>query len=319
MTLLLDRLWTLITYMFVHEGFLHLLFTLLWLYWFGQIFLQYFSGRSLGSLYVLGGLAGALLYVVAFNTIPYYIDMGRGWMIGASASVMAIVMGAAFYRPDVQLHLLLLGPVKIVYIAIFAFVLDFLSLGNATNPGGHVAHIGGALLGYMFAMQYKKGRDITHWMSKLIDGFVEIFKPRQKKSKMRENTHVVKPTGTIINADTVNRKRSIAILDKLKQSGYSSLSADEKRSFLMRAKNKKIRFRDIVIWIIFATNVAAIILLFGSFLSWKVSPLKTNLFSYIGLGFGLIFLLNVCYLIFWILISKWEAGTGLTDGHSVVL
>lgn len=136
--LLLTRLWTPITYMFVHEGFLHLLFNMLWLYWFGQIFLQYFSGRSLGSLYVSGGLAGALLYVVAFNTIPYYMDMGNGWMIGASAAVMAIVMGAAFYRPDLQLNLFLLGPVKIVYIAIFAFVLDFLSLGNATNPGGYM-------------------------------------------------------------------------------------------------------------------------------------------------------------------------------------
>jgi membrane associated rhomboid family serine protease len=236
MTLLLDRLWTLITYMFVHEGFLHLLFNMLWLYWFGQIFLQYFSGRSLGSLYVLGGLAGALLYVVAFNTIPYYIDMGRGWMIGASASVMAIVMGAAFYRPDVQLHLLLLGPVKIVYIAIFAFVLDFLSLGNATNPGGHVAHIGGALLGYLFAMQYKKGRDITHWMSKLIDGFVGMFKPRQRKSKMKVE-HARSENDWDYNKRRHNEQEEIdAILDKLKQSGYSSLSADEKKKLFDASK-----------------------------------------------------------------------------------
>ncbi len=235
-TLLLNRLWTLITYMFVHEGFLHLLFNMLWLYWFGQIFLQYFSGRSLGSLYVLGGLAGALLYVIAFNTIPYYMDMGRGWMIGASASVMAIVMGAAFYRPDVQLHLLLFGPVKIVYIAIFAFVLDFLSLGNATNPGGHVAHIGGALLGYLFAMQYKKGKDITHWMSKWIDGFVGMFKPRQKKSKMRVE-HARSETDWDYNKRRHSEQEEIdAILDKLKQSGYSSLSADEKKKLFDASK-----------------------------------------------------------------------------------
>ena len=236
MTLLLDRLWTLVTYMFVHEGFLHLLFNMLWLYWFGQIFLQYFSGRSLGSLYVLGGLAGALLYVVAFNTIPYYMDMGRGWMIGASASVMAIVMGAAFYRPDVQLHLLFLGPVKIVYIAVFAFVLDFLSLGNATNPGGHVAHIGGALLGYLFAMQYKNGRDITHWVSKLIDGFVGMFKPRQKKSKMKVE-HARNETDWEYNKRRHSEQEEIdAILDKLKQSGYSSLSADEKKKLFDASK-----------------------------------------------------------------------------------
>ncbi len=234
--LLLTRLWTPITYMFVHEGFLHLLFNMLWLYWFGKIFLQYFSGRSLGSLYVLGGLAGALLYVVAFNTIPYYMDMGNGWMIGASAAVMAIVMGAAFYHPDLQLNLFLLGPVKIVYIAIFAFVLDFLSLGNATNPGGHVAHIGGALLGYLFAVQYKKGNDLTHWMSKWIDWFVGLFKPRQKKSKLK-----VEYTRNETDWEYNKRKRTEqeeidAILDKLKQSGYSSLSSDEKKKLFDASK-----------------------------------------------------------------------------------
>jgi membrane associated rhomboid family serine protease len=234
--LLLNRLWTPFTYMFVHEGFLHLLFNMLWLYWFGQIFLQYFSGRSLGSLYVLGGLAGALLYVAAFNSIPYYMDMNRGWMIGASASVMAIVMGAAFYRPDVQLNLLFIGPVKIVYIAIFAFVLDFLSLGNATNPGGHVAHIGGALLGYLFAMQYKRGKDITNWMSKWIDWLAGLFKPRQRKSKMK-----VEFTRNETDWDYNKRKNSEqaeidAILDKLKKSGYSSLSSDEKKKLFDASK-----------------------------------------------------------------------------------
>jgi hypothetical protein len=185
---------------------------------------------------VSGGLAGALLYVVAFNTIPYYRDMGNGWMIGASAAVMGIVMGAAFYRPDLQLNLFLLGPVKIVYIAIFAFVLDFLSLGNATNPGGHVAHIGGALLGYLFAVQYKKGNDITHWMSKWIDWFAGLFKPRQKKSKLK-----VKYTRNETDWEYNKRKRSEqeeidAILDKLKQSGYSSLSSDEKKKLFDASK-----------------------------------------------------------------------------------
>jgi len=234
--MLLSRFWTPITYMFVHEGFLHLLFNMLWLYWFGQIFLQYFTGRSLGSLYVLGGLAGAFLYVIAFNTIPFYVDMGSGWMIGASAAVMAIVMGAAFYRPDVQLHLLFIGPVKIVYIAIFAFVLDFLSLGNATNPGGHVAHIGGALLGYLFAVQYKKGKDITHWMSRLIDRLVGLSKPRTKKSKLKVE-YTRNETDWEYNQRKHTEQEAIdAILDKLKQSGYSSLSSEEKKRLFDASK-----------------------------------------------------------------------------------
>lgn len=234
--LLLSHLWSLITYMFVHEGFLHLLFNMLWLYWFGQIFMQYFTGRTLGSLYVLGGLAGAMLYVIAFNTIPYYTGMERGWMIGASAAVMAIVMGAAFYRPDVQLNLLFLGPIKIVYIAIFAFILDFLSLGNPMNPGGHVAHIGGALLGYFFAIQYKKGRDITGWMGRAIDWFFGLFKPRMKRPKMKVK-HARQQTDWEYNQRKHSEQEEIdAILDKLKQTGYSGLSSEEKKKLFDASK-----------------------------------------------------------------------------------
>lgn len=185
---------------------------------------------------MLGGLAGALLYVIAFNTIPYYTEMGRGWMIGASAAVMAIVMGAAFYRPDTKLNLLFLGQIKIVYIAIFAFVLDFLSLGSPTNPGGHVAHIGGALLGYYFATRYKSGRDITAWMSRLIDWFVGLFKPRPKRAKMKVK-HVRKETDWEYNQRKHTEQEEIdAILDKLKQSGYSGLSPEEKRKLFDASK-----------------------------------------------------------------------------------
>ena len=234
--ILVKRLWTPISYMFVHEGFLHILFNMLWLYWFGRIFLQYFTGRTLGSLYILGGLAGAFLYILAFNTIPYYVDMGRGWMIGASAAVMAIVMGAAFYKPDVSLNLLFIGKIKIVYIAIFAFVLDFLSLGSPTNPGGHVAHIGGALFGYFFATQYLKGKDITHWMSKIIDWFVGLFKPRTKTTKMKVE-HVRNETDWDYNKRKNTEQKEIdRILDKLKKSGYNGLTTEEKRKLFDASK-----------------------------------------------------------------------------------
>lgn len=234
--LLLNRFWTPLTYMFVHEGFLHLLFNMLWLYWFGQIFMEYFTGRTLACLYVLGGLAGALLFVVAFNTIPYYTLMDRGWMIGASAAVMAIVMGTAFYRPDVQLNLLFIGSVKIVYIAIFAFLLDFLSLGDASNPGGHVAHIGGALLGYLFAVQYRKGKDITAWTGNAIDWVTGLFKPKRNRSRMKVK-HARDADWEYNHRKHQEQEEIDAILDKLKQSGYSSLSAEEKRKLFNASKN----------------------------------------------------------------------------------
>ncbi|MGI6073996.1 MAG: rhomboid family intramembrane serine protease [Fermentimonas sp.] len=234
-SMLLNRFWTIITYMFVHESLLHLFFNMLWLYWFGKIFMEYFTGRTLGSLYIMGGLAGAILYVLAFNTIPYYVDMGRSWMIGASASVMAIVMGVALYRPEVSVNLLFLGQIKIVYIAIFAFILDFLSLSSPTNPGGHVAHIGGAIAGYIFAMQYRNGKDITIWMSKALDWLVGLTK-RKKKSKINVE-YVRNESDWDYNKRKHDEQEEIdAILDKLKKSGYNGLTNEEKKKLFDASK-----------------------------------------------------------------------------------
>ncbi len=241
--MLVHRVWTPFTYMFVHVDFLHILFNMLWLYWFGRIFLQYFSSRTLGSLYILGGVCGAIIYIAAFNTIPYYVNMQTEWammqiyppLIGASAAVMAVVMGAAFYRPNVRINLLFLGSVKIGYIALGIFILDFLALGNDANPGGHIAHIGGGLAGYFFALQYQKGRDITAWMGKCMDWFVNLFKPT-KKSKLKV-TYKRNESDGDYNQRKHNEQEAIdAILDKLKQSGYSSLSADEKKRLFDASK-----------------------------------------------------------------------------------
>ncbi len=232
---LLNRFWTPFTYMFVHEQLWHLLFNMLWLYWFGRIFLQYFTGRTLGSLYVLGGLGGAMLYVVAFNTVPYFIVMGDSLMIGASAAVMAVVMGAAFYRPNVRLNLLFIGQVRIVYIAIAVFLIDLFSLGSGVNEGGHVAHIGGAMAGYIFALQYRKGRDITGWVSSLIDGLVNLTKPR-KRVKMKVE-YRKRETDLDYNERRDSQQAEIdAILDKLKKSGYSNLTPEEKKKLFDASK-----------------------------------------------------------------------------------
>lgn len=233
---LLRRFWTPFTYMFVHEGFWHILFNMLWLYWFGKIFLEYFNGRQLGSVYLLGGLSGALLYILAFNLIPYYLDLGNSWMIGASAAVMAIVMAAAFYRPEVQLHLFLLGRIKIVYIALFIFILDFISLDDLSNPGGHLAHIGGAIAGYLFAVRYRQGKDITNGIGKMMDHIANLFKKKPKKTKMKVS-HRRAESDMDYNYRKHREQEEIdRILDKLKHSGYSSLSADEKKKLFDASK-----------------------------------------------------------------------------------
>ena len=237
LNILLIKFWTIFTYMFVHEGFMHILFNMLWLYWFGNIFLSYFNDRTLGSLYVIGGFAGALLYIIAFNTIPYYLhEVGHGVMIGASASVMAIVMAAAFYRKDASINLFLFGRVKIIYIALIVFAIDFISLTSLENPGGHVAHIGGAIVGYLFANQYKKGKDFTLPISRFLDSIANLFKKRKHKG-----AHKVVYKRTESDSDYNYRKteesnKIDAILDKLKQSGYNSLSSEEKRQLFDAGK-----------------------------------------------------------------------------------
>ena len=234
----LKHAWTLLTYMFVHEGILHILFNMLMLYWFGKIFLSYFNPKNLGSLYILGGLAGAVLYMIAFNTIPLYVEMGIASpagipMIGASASVTAIVFAAAFYNPKQEVALLLIGRIKIVYIAFFILILDFLSL-DKDNPGGSVAHIGGAILGYLYAQQYLRGKDITAWPTKCMDLLANIFKPKPPKMKVK---HRQAETDYEYNSRRNKESEEIdRILDKIKSSGYSSLSSNEKKQLFDASK-----------------------------------------------------------------------------------
>lgn len=233
--LLIKRPWTVFTYMIAHKDFLHILMNMLMLFWFGQLFLRYFSPKNLGSIYLLGGLAGAALYALTFNTIPYYIDMNHPPMIGASASVMAIIFAAAFYKPDAEVSLFMLFRIKVVYIAIFMFVIDFVSLDSNINSGGHVAHIGGAIVGYVFAKQYLKGKDITRWINKIIDWIVNLTKPSDKK-KMK-----VKYKKREADYEFNQRKNQATeeidrILDKIKSSGYSSLNTEEKKRLFDASK-----------------------------------------------------------------------------------
>ena len=161
--------WSLITYMFMHAGLLHLLFNMLWLYWFGRLFLNIFSSKHLRGLYVLGGICGGLLYMIAYNVFPYFEDAVFGsYLLGASASVLAIVIATAVREPDYQVQLLFIGGVRLKYMALFMIVLDLMFL-TAENAGGHIAHLGGALAGWWFASGLQRGHDATRWINSLTD------------------------------------------------------------------------------------------------------------------------------------------------------
>jgi membrane associated rhomboid family serine protease len=224
--LFLYRPWTVFTYMFTHFDVLHILFNMLWLYWFGKLFLTYWGERQLGGLYVWGGIAGSVLFMLSYNIFPYFQHLANdSYLMGASASVMAIVFAVAFYQKDLEVNLLIVGKVKLIYLAIFTFVIDLLAI-TSSNAGGHLAHIGGALLGIYFAVQIQKGKDLTGPMNRLIDWFVNLGKrkPKMKVSYKRTETdyeYNARKHQEIVDLDS--------ILDKLKRSGYESLSSDEKK------------------------------------------------------------------------------------------
>lgn len=231
--LLLYRPWTVFTYMFTHFDFLHILFNMLWLYWFGGLFLNFFSERQLGGLYLLGGIAGAALFMAAYNIFPYFQTVASSsYLMGASASVMAIVFAVSFYRKDLEINLFLIGRIRLIYLAIFTLLIDFLAI-TSDNAGGHIAHIGGALFGIWFASRIRSGNDLTAPMNRLLDWFVNL---RKRKPKMHvthkrpesdyEYNHRKHQEGTEIDM----------ILDKLKRSGYESLSADEKKRLFDASK-----------------------------------------------------------------------------------
>jgi membrane associated rhomboid family serine protease len=232
---LILRPWTLITYMFTHKDIWHILFNMLWLYWFGRIFLEYLDGRKLVAVYLLGGICGALVYILSFNIFPVFTGIvADSVAIGASASVMAVVIAIAAYVPDYTVNLLLLGRIKIKYMAlaifIFTSILDF-----SVNSGGKLAHIGGAFFGYFYIMNLKHGHDIGKGINQIIDFFVTLFKPRKK---LRVSHKKVANEYEYNQTKAEHQKRINRILDKISKGGYDSLTKEEKETLFKESQKK---------------------------------------------------------------------------------
>jgi membrane associated rhomboid family serine protease len=230
--MLLRRPWTPITYMFLHEGFLHLLFNILGLYWFGKLFMYHFEGEKLLSVYLMGGLAGAFIYILAFNTFPAFPQM-NSIMLGASASVFAILMAIAVYDPNREIHLFFIGRFPLKYISAFYVVLSIISI-SAANPGGNLAHLGGAFWGWFYIFQLRKGKDRGSAAVNIVGKLERLFKPREKmkvtyKQPPRDDYEYNKQKK--MQQDEINR-----ILDKIAESGYESLTKHEKEVLFRQGK-----------------------------------------------------------------------------------
>jgi membrane associated rhomboid family serine protease len=232
---LLLRPWTLFTYMFMHKDIWHILFNMLWLYWFGKIFLEYLDQRKLVAVYLLGGLSGAVLYIFSFNIFPAFEGVvADSVAIGASASVMAIVIAIAAYVPDYTVQLFLFGRVKIKYMALAIFVFTSI-MDFSVNSGGKLAHIGGAFFGYFYTLNLRQGKDMGRGFNKILDFFVTLFKPR-KKMKV---THKKAANEYEYNKTKAEHQARInKILDKISKGGYDSLTKEEKETLFKESQKK---------------------------------------------------------------------------------
>ncbi len=231
---LLFRPWTVVSYMFLHFGFLHILFNLMVLYWFGRIFLQYLTPKQLTTTYLLGGLSGAVLFITSYNLFP---GLSEGTALGASAAIMAIVIAISFYTPNYEVYLPFIGPVKIKYIAMVYVGLDVLQIAS-DNAGGHIAHLGGALYGYLFTMQMRKGKDTGKGFSSVFDSIASLFS-RKPKMRVTYKSQARSMTDFEYNKSKSESQKNIdAILDKIAKSGYDSLTKQEKE-ILFKMSDKK--------------------------------------------------------------------------------
>ena len=238
----LHQPWSVISYMFLHYDVMHILFNMLWLYWFGAMFHQIFGTRRFVGLYFLGGIGGALLYMLAYNVLPLFSST-EGLLLGASASVLAIVAATAVRQPDYKVGLLFFGQISLKWIAIVTIFIDMISIGSS-NAGGHIAHLGGALVGAAFALADRRGTDITAWFNRAIDWIVNLTRrrprvkvgnfhnspfTRTKQQPRTDKQQYERDNGRRNSMTPAEEAEMDEILKKIKLSGYSSLTAEEKR------------------------------------------------------------------------------------------
>jgi len=221
--------WTIISYGFLHGGFTHILWNVIALYYFGRLFIEYFTTKSLLNFYLLGTFFGGLFFLISYNFFPVFKDNSNSILVGASAGVSAIIIGIATYLPNYQLKFPLIGFVKLWYLAAFFVALDIIQI-PAGNAGGHLAHLGGALFGYLYVKNFgNKDINLLSVFKRKKKPFKKVYKTKNKQTKTQVNTSSYKN-----NQDEINN-----ILDKISKNGYDTLTKDEKEFLFHQGKPQK--------------------------------------------------------------------------------
>lgn len=221
--------WSIITYMFIHAGTRHVLFNMLVLFFIGSMFEQYLGKKRVLSTYIIGGLAGAVLFLITQNIFPLLINSGPSTLLGASASVMAIFVGFAAYKPNMEVAVFGIFNVKLFVLALIYVGLDLLSVGSLDGVA-HFAHLGGAAWGYYVGSQLRNGKDVSLWFDKIIDSLSGMFKKKPKMNvSYSSNTKKPPKDDYDYNAKKQSDQQKLdTILDKIKVGGYEALSKKEK-------------------------------------------------------------------------------------------
>lgn len=228
----LGQPWSLITYSFLHAGIFHLLWNMYVLYIAGRILLNLFDGRRLLNVYFLGVILGGMFYMLTDSLF----SSGGGVLLGASAGVMAVLIFVCTYIPNQEVRIIFFN-VKLWHVGVFVVLIDLLQISSGgDNIGGRVAHLGGALLGYVYARQLLLGRDIGAGFSNFLDGIANALKPKEKKAPLK-TVYKNQKAASVSKADDgkdAHQRKIDSILDKISKSGYESLSKAEK-DFLFKA------------------------------------------------------------------------------------
>jgi len=235
---LITRPWTIITYGFLHFEFFHILFNMLALFWFGIIFTVFLGNKNILTFFLMGLIWAGILFVTLYNLIPVFqTGVETAYMVGASAGILAVIVATATLLPDYTVFLILIGPVKIKWIALTLVILDLISINPMTNGGGHIAHLGGAIMGYVYIKQLQAGTDLGKGINSFFDWVATLFSSRKKIKVVSSNLSSAGAKKKTAPADTKHQEKLDIILDKISQSGYESLSKEEK-DFLFSYSNK---------------------------------------------------------------------------------
>ncbi|GAB2764810.1 rhomboid family intramembrane serine protease [Rhabdobacter roseus] len=236
--------WTIITYFFTHEEIFHILFNMLFLYWFGRLVDEYLGAKRMVALYILGGIAGGLIYMGIYNLLPHFqAEVGASRMLGASAAAFSVAVGASTLLPNYTFNLIFLGPIRIKYIAFFYIILS-LAQSIGPNAGGNLAHLGGALLGYVFIKLLQSGTDLGRPVYAIMGGWSNLFRRRPtmrvtyREKQVHRSATLYSSAAPSASVEIPDQDEIDAILDKISKSGYESLTKEEKQK-LFRASQQK--------------------------------------------------------------------------------